>query len=289
MELKGLYTAIVTPFTNGRVDYAKFEELIEMQIAGGADGIVPVGTTGESPTLSMEEHSQVIRAAVKAARGRCVIMAGSGANSTEEAILLTKAAKDDGADCSLQVTPYYNKPSQEGLYRHFSTIADTCDLPIVLYNVPGRTGIPIAVDTIARLSKNTNVIGVKEAGGSVERVSEILNVCDTQVMSGDDSLAVPMMSVGATGVISVASNVIPADMAKMIHSCLKGDFATALTYHRKYFKLFKHLFIESNPIPVKAAMAMMELIQEEYRLPLCPMSDANREILRNTLFSALGK
>ena len=289
MELKGLYTAIVTPFANGRVDYAKFEELIEMQIAGGADGIVPVGTTGESPTLSMEEHSQVIRAAVKAAKGRCVIMAGSGANSTEEAILLTKAAKDDGADCSLQVTPYYNKPSQEGLYRHFSTIADTCDLPIVLYNVPGRTGIPIAVDTIARLSKNTNVIGVKEAGGSVERVSEILNVCDTQVMSGDDSLAVPMMSVGATGVISVASNVIPADMAKMIHSCLKGDFATALTYHRKYFKLFKHLFIESNPIPVKAAMAMMELIQEEYRLPLCPMADANREILRNTLFSALGK
>ena len=289
MELKGLYTAIVTPFVNGRVDYAKFEELIEMQIAGGADGIVPVGTTGESPTLSMEEHSQVIRAAVKAAKGRCVIMAGSGANSTEEAILLTKAAKDDGADCSLQVTPYYNKPSQEGLYRHFSTIADTCDLPIVLYNVPGRTGIPIAVDTIARLSKNTNVIGVKEAGGSVERVSEILNVCDTQVMSGDDSLAVPMMSVGATGVISVASNVIPADMAKMIHSCLKGDYATALTYHRKYFKLFKHLFIESNPIPVKAAMAMMELIQEEYRLPLCPMSDANREILRNTLFSALGK
>ena len=289
MELKGLYTAIVTPFANGRVDYAKFEELIEMQIAGGADGIVPVGTTGESPTLSMEEHSQVIRAAVKAAKGRCVIMAGSGANSTEEAILLTKAAKDDGADCSLQVTPYYNKPSQEGLYRHFSTIADTCDLPIVLYNVPGRTGIPIAVDTIARLSKNTNVIGVKEAGGSVERVSEILNVCDTQVMSGDDSLAVPMMSVGATGVISVASNVIPADMAKMIHSCLKGDFATALTYHRKYFKLFKHLFIESNPIPVKAAMAMMDLIQEEYRLPLCPMADANREILRNTLFSALGK
>ena len=223
MELKGLYTAIVTPFVNGRVDYAKFEELIEMQIAGGVDGIVPVGTTGESPTLSMEEHSQVIRAAVKAAKGRCIIMAGSGANSTEEAILLTKSAKDDGADCSLQVTPYYNKPSQEGLYRHFSTIADTCDLPIVLYNVPGRTGIPIAVDTIARLANNTNVIGVKEAGGSVERVSEILNACNTQVLSGDDSLAVPMMSVGAKGVISVASNVIPGDMAKMIHACLDGD------------------------------------------------------------------
>ena len=289
MELKGLYTAIVTPFVNGRVDYAKFEELIEMQIAGGVDGIVPVGTTGESPTLSMEEHSQVIRAAVKAAKGRCIIMAGSGANSTEEAILLTKSAKDDGADCSLQVTPYYNKPSQEGLYRHFSTIADTCELPIVLYNVPGRTGIPIAVDTIARLANNTNVIGVKEAGGSVERVSEILNACNTQVLSGDDSLAVPMMSVGAKGVISVASNVIPGDMAKMIHACLDGDYATALTYHRKYYKLFKHLFIESNPIPVKAAMAMMDLIQEEYRLPLCPISDANKAILKDTLFRALGK
>ena len=287
MELKGLYTAIVTPFVNGRVDYAKFEELIEMQIAGGVDGIVPVGTTGESPTLSMEEHSRVIRTAVKAAKGRCIIMAGSGANSTEEAIHLTKAAKDDGADCSLQVTPYYNKPSQEGLYRHFSTIADTCDMPIVLYNVPGRTGIPIAVDTIARLVKNNNVIGVKEAGGSVERVSEILNACTTQVMSGDDSLALPMISVGACGVISVASNVIPAEMAKLIHSAMAGDFAGALQLHRKYYKLFKHLFIESNPIPVKAAMAMRNMIEEEYRLPLCPLADSNRAILEKTLSDAL--
>lgn len=287
MELKGLYTAIVTPFKNGNVDYEKFEELIEQQIQGGADGIVPVGTTGESPTLSMEEHSRVIRTAVKAAKGRCIIMAGSGANSTEEAIHLTKAAKDDGADCSLQVTPYYNKPSQEGLYRHFSTIADTCDMPIVLYNVPGRTGIPIAVDTIARLVKNNNVIGVKEAGGSVERVSEILNACTTQVMSGDDSLALPMISVGACGVISVASNVIPAEMAKLIHSAMAGDFAGALQLHRKYYKLFKHLFIESNPIPVKAAMAMRNMIEEEYRLPLCPLADSNRAILEKTLSDAL--
>lgn len=287
MELKGLYTAIVTPFKNGNVDYEKFEELIEQQIQGGADGIVPVGTTGESPTLSMEEHSRVIRTAVKAAKGRCIIMAGSGANSTEEAIHLTKAAKDDGADCSLQVTPYYNKPSQEGLYRHFSTIADTCDMPIVLYNVPGRTGIPIAVDTIARLVKNNNVIGVKEAGGSVERVSEILNACTTQVMSGDDSLALPMISVGACGVISVASNVIPAEMAKLIHSAMAGDFAGALQLHRKYYKLFKHLFIESNPIPVKAAMAMRNMIEEEYRLPLCPLVDSNRAILEKTLSDAL--
>ena len=287
MELKGLYTAIVTPFKNGNVDYEKFEELIEQQIQGGADGIVPVGTTGESPTLSMEEHSRVIRTAVKAAKGRCIIMAGSGANSTEEAIHLTKAAKDDGADCSLQVTPYYNKPSPEGLYRHFSTIADTCDMPIVLYNVPGRTGIPIAVDTIARLVKNNNVIGVKEAGGSVERVSEILNACTTQVMSGDDSLALPMISVGACGVISVASNVIPAEMAKLIHSAMAGDFAGALQLHRKYYKLFKHLFIESNPIPVKAAMAMRNMIEEEYRLPLCPLADSNRAILEKTLSDAL--
>lgn len=287
MKIKGLYTALVTPFKNGAVDYGKYKELIERQIEGGAAGIVPVGTSGESPTLTMEEHRKVIAAAVKAAAGRCVVMAGSGANSTEEAILLTKYAKEDGADCSLQVTPYYNKPTQEGMYRHFATIADTCGLPIILYNVPGRTGVPIGVDTIARLSKNANVIGVKEAGGSVERVSEILNTCDIPVMSGDDSLTLPMMSVGACGVISVASNIIPAEMAALVNSCLKGDFAKALEIHRKYYRLFKHLFIESNPIPVKAAMSMLGWIEEEYRLPLCPMSPANREILEKTLFSVM--
>ncbi len=289
MELKGLYTALVTPFRGGSVDYGKLKELVEMQIAGGVDGIVPVGTTGESPTLNMEEHRKVIAEVVNTAAGRCKIMAGSGANSTEEAIYLTKCAKQDGADCSLQVTPYYNKPSQEGLYRHFSAIADTCDLPIVLYNVPGRAGIPIAVDTIARLSKNAQVIGVKEAGGSVERVSEILNVCDIPVMSGDDSLTLPMMSVGAKGVISVASNVIPKEMSELVNACLKGDYAAALQLHRKYYKLFKHMFIESNPIPVKAAMSMLGWIEEEYRLPMCPLSGSNKEILRDTLFKALGK
>ncbi|MBO5202671.1 MAG: 4-hydroxy-tetrahydrodipicolinate synthase, partial [Lentisphaeria bacterium] len=192
-------------------------------------------------------------------------------------------AKEDGADCSLQVTPYYNKPTQEGLYRHFSTIADTCDLPIVLYNVPGRTGIPIAVDTIARLASNPNVLGVKEAGGSVDRVSEILDACETSVMCGDDSLTVPMMSVGAKGVISVASNVIPAEMQALCDACEAGDFATALAIHKKYYKLFRHLFIESNPIPVKAALAMMGLIEEEYRLPLCPLAAKNREILAATM------
>ena len=284
MELKGVYTAIATPFNkNGGVDYGKFEALIEMQIRGGVSGILPVGTSGESPTLNMEEHSKVISTAVRVAAGRCKIMAGSGANCTAEAIELTKRAKEDGADCSLQVTPYYNKPTQEGLYRHFSTIADTCDLPIVLYNVPGRTGIPIAVDTIARLASNPNVLGVKEAGGSVDRVSEILDACETSVMCGDDSLTVPMMSVGAKGVISVASNVIPVEMQALCDACEAGDFATALAIHKKYYKLFRHLFIESNPIPVKAALAMMGLIEEEYRLPLCPLAAKNREILAATM------
>lgn len=284
MELKGVYTAIATPFNkDGGVDYGKFEALIEMQIRGGVSGILPVGTSGESPTLNMEEHSKVISTAVRVAAGRCKIMAGSGANCTAEAIELTKRAKEDGADCSLQVTPYYNKPTQEGLYRHFSTIANTCDLPIVLYNVPGRTGIPIAVDTIARLASNPNVLGVKEAGGSVDRVSEILDACETSVMCGDDSLTVPMMSVGAKGVISVASNVIPAEMQALCDACEAGDFATALAIHKKYYKLFRHLFIESNPIPVKAALAMMGLIEEEYRLPLCPLAAKNREILAATM------
>ena len=287
MELRGVYTAIVTPFKNGGVDYEKFEQLIEMQIAGGVDGIVPVGTTGESPTLSMDEHTQVISCAVRAAKGRCRILAGSGANSTSEAIELTKQAKLDGADMSLQVTPYYNKPTQEGLYRHFATVADTCQLPIVIYNVPGRTGIAVAPETIARLVSNKYVIGVKEAGGSADRVSEILDICSTSVMCGDDALTVPMMSLGATGVISVASNLIPAVMKSLVDFCARGDFASALELHRKYYRFFKHMFIESNPIPVKSAMAMMGLIENEFRLPLCELSPKNAEILRGTL-SACG-
>lgn len=283
MELKGVYTALVTPFSKGMVDYGKLRELVELQIKGGVDGIVPVGTTGESPTLSMEEHCKVIEEVIKAAKGRCKIMAGTGANSTTEAIELTKHAKIAGADCSLQVTPYYNKPTQEGMYRHFSTIADECDIPIILYNVPGRCGAAIAAETVARLVKNRNIIGVKEASGSVERVSEILELCKTSVMCGDDGITVPMMSVGAKGVISVASNIIPAQLSKMVALCAAGKYAEALEIHNKYFRLFKDLFIESNPIPIKAAMAMMGMIEEEYRLPLCPMGDKNRETLKATL------
>jgi 4-hydroxy-tetrahydrodipicolinate synthase len=289
MELKGVYTALVTPFSGDRVDYGKLRELVAMQIAGGVDGIVPVGTTGESPTLSFEEHMKVISEVIDAAGGKCRIMAGTGANCTAEAIELTRHAKEAGADCTLQVTPYYNKPTQEGLYRHFSTIADKCELPVVLYNVPGRTGTMIAAETIAKLSRNANVLGVKEAAGSVERVSEIASLCDIAIMCGDDSLTVPMMSVGAKGVISVASNIIPAELKAMVDACENGDYAKALILHKKYFRLFKDLFLESNPIPVKAAMAMLGMVREEYRLPLCEMQSANRDKLKATLSNALGK
>lgn len=283
MSIQGLYTALITPFSHGTVDYGKLKEIVEMQIAGGVDGILPTGTTGESPTLSVEEHLDVIEKVIEYANGRCKIMAGTGANCTEEAIRLTRRAKAMGADSCLQVTPYYNKPTQEGLYRHFSKIADDCGLPSVLYNVPGRTGVAIAADTIARLASNPNIVAVKEAGGSVERVSEILNLCDITVMSGDDSLTVPMMAVGAKGVISVASNIYPAELKKMVDFCAAGNFAEGLKLHRRFYSLFKHLFIESNPIPVKAAMAMMGLIEEEYRLPLSPISEKNRAILAETL------
>lgn len=283
MMITGLYTALITPFSNGRVDYGRLKEIVEHQIAGGVDGILPTGTTGESPTLSVEEHLKVIEKVIEFANGRCKIMAGTGANSTEEAVKLTMCAKEMGADSSLQVTPYYNKPTQEGLYRHFSKIADDCGLPVVLYNVPGRTGTAIAADTVARLAANPNVIALKEAGGSVERVSEVLNLCDITVMSGDDSLTLPMMSVGAKGVISVASNIFPAELKKMVDLCNAGNFAEGLKIHRKFYKLFKNLFLESNPIPVKAAMAMLGMIEEEYRLPLCPVSDKTRAVLKATL------
>ena len=283
MKIQGLYTALATPFSRGTVDYGKLRDLVEFQIAGGVDGIVPVGTSGESPTLSMQEHAKVVEEVVKVANGRCIIMAGTGANSTEEAVYLTKEAKEIGADCSLQVTPYYNKPTQEGLYRHFSKVADDCGLPIVLYNVPGRAGVPIAANTIARLSKNSNVIAVKEAGGSVERISEILSLCDITILSGDDSLTLPMMSVGAKGIISVASNVFPGELKEMVDLCLAGKFVEALPIHRRFYRLFKDLFLETNPIPVKAAMAMRGMIEEEYRLPLCEMSAANRAVLENTM------
>lgn len=283
MLLQGVYTALVTPFSNGKIDWKAFETLLENQVAGKVAGVVPVGTTGESPTLSTEEHIQVIARTVEIINGRCQVIAGTGANSTEEAIHLTREAKAAGADATLQVTPYYNKPTQEGIYRHFTTIADQTGLPVVLYNVPGRAGVPIATDTIARLSAHPLMVAVKEAGGSVDRVSEILDLCDITVLSGDDSLTLPMISVGAKGIISVASNLIPGELTAMVDAALAGDFKTAREAHRKYYPLFRNLFIESNPIPVKAAMGMTGAITPEYRLPLCEMSAPHAEVLKKTL------
>jgi 4-hydroxy-tetrahydrodipicolinate synthase len=281
--LAGAYTAIVTPFNrDGSVDYGKFRELMDIQAAAGIDGIVPVGTTGESPTLDFEDHFKVIDAAVDACKGRMQVIAGTGANATAEALKLTRHAQEIGADATLQVTPYYNKPNQEGLMRHFSAVADL-GLPVVLYNVPGRSGREIAVDTVVKLAEHPHITAVKEAGGSVDRVSAILRQSDITVLSGDDSLTFPMMAVGAKGIISVASNIAPGPVAEMTHLALDGKWDEARALHLKYHRLFSDLFIDTNPIPVKAAMAMMGMIEEVYRLPLCPIADDLKEQLRDVL------
>lgn len=284
---EGAYTAIVTPFDRkGQVDYGKLRALIELQVAAGIDGIVPVGTTGESPTLDFSEHKLVIESAIKAAAGRIKVIAGTGANSTSEAVELTRFGAGAGADGSLQVTPYYNKPTQEGLYRHFSMVADI-GLPVVLYNIPGRCGLEIALETIFRLARHPKIAAVKEAAGSVTRVSRIAGGCDLTVLSGDDPLTLPMMIAGASGVISVAANVAPDAVAGMVHHALAGRWAEAAALHRKYFSLFEAMFLETNPIPIKAAMAMRGLIEETYRMPLCEMTPGNREKLAKTLQETL--
>jgi 4-hydroxy-tetrahydrodipicolinate synthase len=278
MELRGLYTALVTPFSNGSIDFSKIDELIDIQLEAKIAGIVPMGTTGESPTVTTDEHLKVIERVVKRVDGRCKVIAGTGANSTHEAIHLTEEAKAMGVDASLQVTPYYNKPSQEGLYLHFSRIADI-GLPVILYNVPGRSGVQIDIDTIVRLSRHSNIVAVKEAGGDADRVSMILNACDLTVLSGDDALTLPMMSVGAKGVISVLSNIHPNPLREMLDMFFAGDLKRAQEIHMKYYKLMKGMFIETNPVPVKTAMARIGLINEEYRLPICSISEANRKRL----------
>lgn len=281
--LEGAYTAIVTPFTrDGQVDYERFRDLIEFQIDGGIDGLVPVGTTGESPTLDYREHERVIEFCLETVSRRVKVIAGTGANSTAEALELTRHAKEAGADATLQVTPYYNKPNSLGLVRHFSAVADL-GLPVVLYNVPGRTAKEIPVDVVVELSKHPNIVAIKEAGGSVDRVSQIVTRCDLDVLSGDDSLTLPMMSVGGVGVISVASNVAPRAVADLVHHALSGRWAEARALHQKYYRLFADLFIDTNPIPVKTALAMMGRIEESFRLPLCEMSDALKKKLAETL------
>jgi 4-hydroxy-tetrahydrodipicolinate synthase len=283
---RGTFTALVTPFRNGGIDVAAFERLIENQISAGISGVVAVGTTGESPTLSHEERQELIRLAVATARKRCQVLAGTGSNATQHAVADTKMAEKLGADGALLVAPYYNKPSQEGLFRHFKTIADATSLPIVLYNIPGRCGVDIALDTVMRLAKECrNIVSIKEASGSVERISELRARLPESftVLSGDDSLTLPFMSVGAVGVVSVASNLFPAEVCALVQAYERGDVKSACRLHRKMFPLFKDLFIEPNPVPVKTALGWRGAMSGEVRLPLCEMSEANQARLRKTL------
>jgi len=283
--VKGSIVPIVTPFKNGRVDEKALEGLIEWHIAEGTDAIVPCGTTGESATLDYDEHYRVIEITVKTVKGRVPVIAGTGANSTDETIMITKKAKTLGADAALLVTPYYNKPTQEGLYRHYKKVAESVDIPIVLYNVPGRTGVNLLPSTVARLLEFKNTIAIKEAIGDMKQVSEIIRLCGDRiaVISGDDFTTFPLLALGGKGVISVTANVAPRDVSSMLREWEKGNIEGTRRLHFKLEPLNQAMFIETNPIPAKTALSMMGKIEEEFRLPLCSMNDANRERLRKTL------
>ncbi|MHC4680874.1 MAG: 4-hydroxy-tetrahydrodipicolinate synthase [Planctomycetota bacterium] len=280
----GAMVASVTPFQDGQVDFETLDELVEFQLDHSIDGIVPVGTTGESPTLSHEEHKQVVERVIKAAGGQVPVIAGAGSNSTAEAIELTAYAKKVGADATLQVTPYYNKPTQEGFYQHFKAIAEEVDLPVVLYNIPGRCGAGMTPETIARLAEVENVVAIKEATGSLDQASEIATRCDITIISGDDSLTLPLASVGGKGVISVVANIVPADVKAMTDLILEGDLVSARQWHNKLFALCKSMLtLATNPIPIKAAMAMLKMAPEELRLPMTALGESKRAILEETL------
>ncbi len=283
--LKGSITALITPFKNGNVDYGALEKLVEFQIEDGTDGILVCGTSGESPTLSYEEHEAVIEFAVKSSKNRIHIMAGTGANSTEEAIRFTSFAKAVGANSALLVVPYYNKPTQEGLYRHFSKIAKEVDIDIYIYNIPSRTGIEISVDTMERIAKeHPNIKGSKESTPNMDRISEILKrIPNFTVFSGDDSLTLPMMSLGAKGVVSVVSNIMPKELKKLTDYALNGDYEKAREMHYYLLDMFKILFIETNPVPVKTALSLMNMVKKEFRLPLCEMIPQNEEKLKEVM------
>lgn len=284
----GTHTALVTPFRHGAVDFDSFRVLIEAQISGGVTGIVPVGTTGESPTLSHDEHRDVIKAAVEAAAGRVKVMAGTGSNSTDEAVSLTRDAEQAGVDGVLVVAPYYNKPSPEGLYRHFCAVAAATKLPVVLYSIPGRCGIEISVPVVVRLARDCpNIVAIKEAGGSVERVSQLRQALPDsfEILSGDDALTLPFISVGAVGVISVASNVAPAQVCELVSAARAGDMGRARQLHHRLYPLFKNLFVESNPAPVKYALSLASGFSPEVRLPLAQMSEEHCDLLKLTLQS----
>jgi len=282
---KGAIVAIVTPFKKGKVDETALRKLIEFQIKNGTDGIVPCGTTGESSTLSHEEHDRVIEITIDAVNKRVPVIAGTGSNSTAEAIRLTQHAHEAGADGALMVAPYYNRPTQEGLYQHYKAVAEAVRIPIIIYNIPGRTGVNINPDTLARLSKIKNIVGVKEASGSIKQMSDVLTLCgpNFDVLSGDDLFTLPLMAMGGCGVISVLSNVAPADMAGLVDAFNVGDMDKAKALHYKMAGLIDALFIETNPAPVKAALSLMKKISYEVRLPLCKLSDANYEKLKKVM------
>jgi len=281
----GAMVALITPFQDGEIDFRTLEELIDFQLENGIDAISPCGTTGESPTLSHPEHKEVIERVVKAVGGKVPVIAGAGSNSTAEAIELTAFSKKVGADATLQVCPYYNKPTQEGFYQHFKVIAEEVDLPIVLYNIPGRCGgTGLTAETVERLSEIENIVAIKEASGRLDMASEIATLCDITIISGDDSLTLPIASVGGKGVISVVANIVPADVKAMTDLILEGDFASALKWHKKLFALSKNMLgLATNPIPIKAAMSMLNMAPEELRLPMTPLDEKTKAVLRQTL------
>jgi len=283
---KGSIIAIVTPFKNGKVDEKKLRELIEFYIKNGTSGVVPCGTTGESATLSFEEHDKVIEITIEQVKKRIPVIAGTGSNSTEEAIMLTKHAAKSGADASLQVSPYYNRPTQRGLYEHFKAVANAVEIPIILYNIASRTGVNIEPETIAKLAVDCkNIVGVKEASGSLDQMSRIKQLCPDSfdLISGDDSLTLPVLSLGGTGIISVAANIVPQEMADLVSEYQKGNINKAQELHYRLLPLIKALFLETNPIPLKTAMGLLGMCEPDLRLPLCPMSPENLEKLKKAL------
>jgi len=283
---QGSFVAMVTPFRNGRVDEAKLRELVEFHITNGTDGLIPCGTTGESPTLSHDEHHRVVELVIEAARGRIRVVAGTGSYSTSDAIEMTRHAERAGAAGALVVNPYYNKPTQEGLYRHFRAVAESVAIPILVYNIQSRTAINVETDTMARLARDVkNIVGVKEASGSLDQMSQVIAACgpDFSVLSGDDNITLPLLAIGGSGVVSVIANIVPRETADLVHAALDGDWKRARDLHFRLFPLARAAFLETNPIPIKEAMAMAGMLEPEFRLPMCRMSDANREKLRAIL------
>jgi len=285
-KFQGSFVALVTPFRNGNVDEPKLRELIEFHVTHGTDGIIPCGTTGESPTLSHDEHKRVVEVVLEAARGRIKVVPGTGSYSTAEAVELTRHAERAGAAGALVVNPYYNRPTQEGLYRHFRAVAEAVAIPILVYNIQSRTAVNVETATLERLVRDVkNVAGVKEASGSLDQMSQVIAACgpDFAVLSGDDNLTLPLLAIGGHGVVSVIANILPRETADMVHAALEGDWKRARDLHYRLFPLARAAFLETNPIPIKEAMAMAGMIEPEFRLPMCRMSDANRERLRAVL------